>query len=341
MKNSCLLTIGIPVYNGERFIRQTLDSLIVALKEFPTSEVEILVSDNCSTDKTSEIIEDYANTGKLLFNYFRNQQNHGYDRNIDLIAERAQGKYIWFLGCGDIAKPAVLPTIFNRLESSTYNYGLLNFDIVSEEKIAGIKMKAFPSDSDSEFFSISEVYSVGSGVAMAVSSNIVLKSAWLKAASSPLFEKGWCHIERIHSILNANDFPAFFISQPCFTLYRENNGWWTTKQVYLNFISYCRLIRRLRNVLQKRKYQKIESSVYPFALIHSVILAKSLDVRFDKAMIKSAMNEFGDKILFWLFVLPFFFIPSEICSKHWFLWIKNQAISILTRFRSVKRFFCD
>lgn len=117
MKNSCLLTIGIPVYNGERFVRQTLDSLIVALSEIQPSEVEILVSDNASSDQTVAIVHEYKQSGRLSINFFSNELNQGYDRNIDLIAERSQGRYIWFLGCGEIVKPEALKNILPELRT--------------------------------------------------------------------------------------------------------------------------------------------------------------------------------------------------------------------------------
>jgi len=339
LESNYLLTVGIPVYNGERFIRQTLESLIDALSEITVGKVEILISDNCSTDKTSLIIEDYRNSGKLIISSFRNRQNQGYDKNIDLIVERARGKYVWFLGCGEIVKPKALKTILSRLEKDTYNYVLLNFDIFAEDEANQVPEKVFSPDSDQKLTSMNEVYGIGSGVAMAVSSNIVLKTAWMKVAECMLSEKGWCHIERINAILHANEFPSFFIATPCFTLYRENTGWWTTRQVYMNFVSYCRLIMKLRTMLRDTEYQKIESRIYPFAFANSILLAKSLGVRFDKSMIKAAARDFGNKISFWIVILPLFFIPSKVFSNALFVWTKKRAVFVLAQFRAFKRSF--
>jgi len=52
------LTIAIPTYNGARYIREALDSIISQLDDID-EEVEIVISDNASTDQTPEIIENY------------------------------------------------------------------------------------------------------------------------------------------------------------------------------------------------------------------------------------------------------------------------------------------
>jgi cellulose synthase/poly-beta-1,6-N-acetylglucosamine synthase-like glycosyltransferase len=51
-----LVSIGLPVYNGERFLAQALDSLLGQT----LGDLEIIVSDNASTDRTAEICKDYA-----------------------------------------------------------------------------------------------------------------------------------------------------------------------------------------------------------------------------------------------------------------------------------------
>lgn len=57
MNNSSLplVSIGMPVYNGEKFIRKSLDSLLAQ----SCSNFELIISDNASTDKTYEICKEY------------------------------------------------------------------------------------------------------------------------------------------------------------------------------------------------------------------------------------------------------------------------------------------
>ncbi len=65
-----LVSIGMPVYNGERFIRQALDSLLALDYE----NVELMISDNASTDRTAEICQEYLATDNRIRCY-RNDIN--------------------------------------------------------------------------------------------------------------------------------------------------------------------------------------------------------------------------------------------------------------------------
>ena len=56
MSNSPLVTIGLPVYNSERYLRQSLDSLLAQTY----SDFVLIINDNASTDGTPRICEEYA-----------------------------------------------------------------------------------------------------------------------------------------------------------------------------------------------------------------------------------------------------------------------------------------
>ncbi|HOI55240.1 MAG TPA: glycosyltransferase family 2 protein [Phycisphaerae bacterium] len=91
MDRSPLVSIGVPVYNGERFLRDTLNGLLA--QEF--SDVEILISDNASTDGTEAIAREFA-AREPRVTYCRNTENLGAARNFELLVERARGTYfIW------------------------------------------------------------------------------------------------------------------------------------------------------------------------------------------------------------------------------------------------------
>ena len=66
------VSIGMPVYNGARFIAETLDSILA--QSFP--DWELIISDNASTDHTPEICRDYAAHDHRI-RYERNSQNIG------------------------------------------------------------------------------------------------------------------------------------------------------------------------------------------------------------------------------------------------------------------------
>ncbi|RED96627.1 glycosyltransferase family 2 protein [Marinoscillum furvescens] len=92
-----LLTIGVPVYNEEKFIRATLDSLLSqSFKDF-----NLIVSDNCSTDYTYEIAKEYAKKDDRV-TVVKQEENIGVIDNFISVLKRAKSKYFMWAGGHDI-----------------------------------------------------------------------------------------------------------------------------------------------------------------------------------------------------------------------------------------------
>jgi len=83
-----LVSIGLPVYNGERYVRQTLDSLLAQDYE----NLELLISDNASEDRTQEICLEYAARDKRVI-YHRSEVNLGAAWNYNRVFTLASGEY--------------------------------------------------------------------------------------------------------------------------------------------------------------------------------------------------------------------------------------------------------
>lgn len=91
------VSIGVPVYNGQRYLRYTLDSLLA--QTFP--DLEIIVTDNCSTDSTPGIVQDYAARDRRV-KYVRNGMNLGPARNFNRSIELARGGYFKWNSADDV-----------------------------------------------------------------------------------------------------------------------------------------------------------------------------------------------------------------------------------------------
>lgn len=95
--NSPLVSIGMPVYNGERFIPQALDSLLAQDYE----KFELIISDNASTDRTGEICREYAARDERI-SYHRNAENMGGVWNFRRVLELSSGEYFMWAADHDI-----------------------------------------------------------------------------------------------------------------------------------------------------------------------------------------------------------------------------------------------
>ena len=103
-----LVSIGMPIYNSEKFIRQALDSLLKQDYE----HFEVIISDNHSTDATREICLDYAaRDGRLR--YFRNEMNVGAIRNFNKVFEISQGEYFMWHAHDDYKESNYISSCLN------------------------------------------------------------------------------------------------------------------------------------------------------------------------------------------------------------------------------------
>lgn len=82
------VTIGIPVFNGERFLARTLSSVLGQT----FGDLDVVISDNASTDRTADICRDAA-SGDRRIRYSRNERNLGAAANYNLLVREARGEY--------------------------------------------------------------------------------------------------------------------------------------------------------------------------------------------------------------------------------------------------------
>jgi len=96
MKADSLVTVIIPVYNGEKFIRQTLDSVLAQ----DYSAIEILVVNDGSSDGTQEVLNSYSDRIHVVW-----QANQGVAEARNNGIRAAKGKYVCFCDSDDIWAP--------------------------------------------------------------------------------------------------------------------------------------------------------------------------------------------------------------------------------------------
>ena len=96
-----LVSIGLPVYNGARYLHQSLQSLLG--QDF--EDFELLISDNASTDDTEEICRSVAAKDPRV-RYWRNPTNIGSARNYRLVFESARGEFFKWCSHDDVCHPA-------------------------------------------------------------------------------------------------------------------------------------------------------------------------------------------------------------------------------------------
>ena len=95
-----LVSIGLPVYNGEHYIARAIESLLAQ----DYALIELIISDNASTDRTPEICREYAAKDSRV-HYHRNSTNLGVVKNFNRVFELASGDYFMWAGDHDLRAP--------------------------------------------------------------------------------------------------------------------------------------------------------------------------------------------------------------------------------------------
>ena len=97
------VSIGVPVYNGENYLTETLDSILAQT----FTDFELIISDNASTDRTEAICRKYAAQDHRI-RYLRSASNLGAARNYNRVFELARGEYFKWNGHDDPLAPLFL-----------------------------------------------------------------------------------------------------------------------------------------------------------------------------------------------------------------------------------------
>ncbi|MBU6338598.1 MAG: glycosyltransferase family 2 protein [Rickettsiales bacterium] len=110
--NKELVSIGLLIYNAEKYLKYAIESLLKQDYE----NFEIVISDNCSTDKTEEICRYYAKQDSRI-SYHRNKENIGAAKNYDLVFRLSKGKYFAWASFDDVWHEKFISKCVECLES--------------------------------------------------------------------------------------------------------------------------------------------------------------------------------------------------------------------------------
>ena len=106
------ISVGMPVYNGERYVELTIRAVLGQTLE----DFELIISDNCSTDRTAEICQDLASTDARI-RYVCNDVNIGAARNYNRVFQLGRAPYFRWMNADDLCTPTLHERCHAALES--------------------------------------------------------------------------------------------------------------------------------------------------------------------------------------------------------------------------------
>jgi len=141
MTNKPIVSVVIPAYNAERFIRRSLESVLRQTYE----NIEVLVSDDGSTDGTASVVKSYTDP-RVRYSYQPNR-GQGPARNVGI--RQAKGEYIAFLDADDYYLPEKITRevefLQQHLEYEIVYCNALHFYSDRPDRLLKKKRRTYPS----------------------------------------------------------------------------------------------------------------------------------------------------------------------------------------------------
>ena len=134
-----MLSVIIPVYNGEKYIARCLDSLL----PYASEKLEVIAVNDGSRDSSLSMLESYAEK----YNAFRviNKENGGAASARQRGLAEASGKYVAFLDIDDYVDPQLYAVLLDKAEQTDADIVFCDYTEVSDKKSSKIK-NAFADD---------------------------------------------------------------------------------------------------------------------------------------------------------------------------------------------------
>ena len=135
MNKNPIVTILMPAYNHERYISQAIESVLAQKTNYP---YELLIHDDCSTDSTLTIAQNYATKFSDKIKIFTEEENQGLLKSYKRLIEQSNGKYLAILESDDYwLDENKLQIQIDFLESNS-DYGIVAGDIISIDENGNI-----------------------------------------------------------------------------------------------------------------------------------------------------------------------------------------------------------
>lgn len=222
-----LVSILIPVFNREKYIAECIESA----KNQSISDIEIIIVDNASTDKTPEICQKYAEEDSRI-RYFQNSSNIGPVRNWLACTSKARGVYSKILWSDDVIEPLFLERLLPFMEDPSVGFVYSGVSIFSENKKDIINSYFFDKKTgiyDSRLFIEGALFtgtSPGSPGCAIFRTDDIKKNLWLHVPNSINSDFSMHAIgnDLLLFLMTASQYPKFAVVNEKLSFFRSHAG---------------------------------------------------------------------------------------------------------------------
>ena len=242
------LSICIATFNRAGFIAETLDSIVSQ----STDEVEIVVLDGGSTDKTTEVVKTYQKTVPNI-QYIRQETKGGVDKDYCKAVDISNGEYCWLMSDDDLLKPGAVKAVLSELNRN-YSLIIVNGEVRNSDLSKILEQKRLPLDTDRIYKSYDHTSLLIDTLNYLtfIGCVIIKRSCWSEREKEKYFGSCFIHI----GVIFQNHLPSdtLVISKP-FIIIRYGNAQWSDKAFEIWMFKLPDLIWGFSNFTESIKRQ--------------------------------------------------------------------------------------
>lgn len=271
LQNHKTLTFAVPTYNGHNSICDTLDSILDSVTDSNRSQVEILVIDNASQDNTRELVQNYQKNYQGIIRIVTNDENIGYDKNIDKLFLESEGLYVKIIADDDLLKPDSVDIFLNYIKNypETHLF-LFNFDLYDVEMKECTSSLTMNSNNDVECRTGEDFLQKSYGRYGQVSSLMIKRQAWLDVYRNFEVGKNYIHVFTVFNLIQ--DRPSLIISNAYIKVRDGSPNFESSVEsfflvplhaidIYLFFIKKGLSVKEYKTLLKSQRYYCIKKLI--------------------------------------------------------------------------------
>jgi glycosyltransferase involved in cell wall biosynthesis len=206
------ISILIPTYNRATKIARLLKNIENVVKNIHFAGIiDVIVSDNASTDNTQEIVTSFK-TDRYRLRYYRQSVNLGFDGNIRFLYEKATSDYVWYFADDDIMHNDALNKIMGGVQKYQPDVLLFSF-----EQPPGSKHRIYNYEHEYEVVDnpkeIVELVFRNTKISVYVMKRTTLNEEQINELK-PFYNNGFYFVDLAYTLLNKSNAKLCVISEP-------------------------------------------------------------------------------------------------------------------------------
>lgn len=304
------LAICIPTYNRGNFLLECLQSIVLSIRGYE-KDIEVIISDNASTDNTEDIVRTMKKEFSFI-RYYKNKENLGAEKNFYVAINYSVAEYIWILGDDDkIAENAlqkVLDMIKKKYSLIISNYSIWSIDFCDKKVQYAMKM-----NKDKVYLNHNNLMKDFGLHLGYISSIIIEKNLFLdvdKDEYNNFSQYGFSFLFAVYYGINKKCF-SIYLAEPLVLNRSDNSGQYNWFKYFITG-SYT-IFDRLKELgYSKDSIYYANNIVIKDFIVHRIIYNKITNKNDFSGKISYMVYLYFRHSSFWLRCIPLLFIPKSL-----------------------------